>query len=163
MSGPRHVHPDPPDPQRRRVVRLLGKSSVVAAFLTQLGAAARAFYPNVLYEPPRRFKLKRPEEYPPGLTFDAAHRLFVAREKDDFHVISAVCTHLGCTVQMRGEEFDCPCHGSRFTSEGRIIGGPAPRPLQWFNVEVSPDGFLEVDSAVDVKPGFRLAALGGKG
>ena len=161
MSG--HLKPAPPDPQRRRILRLLGKGSVVAAFLTQLGAAARAFYPNVLYEPPTRFKLKRPEEYPPGFTFDPTHRLFVVREKDDFHVISAICTHLGCTVQLSGEEFDCPCHGSRFTAAGQVIGGPAPRPLRWFNVEVSPDGFLEVDSAVDVKPGFRLAALKGKG
>ena len=40
------------DSERRRLLRWLGKGSVVAAFLGQIGAAARAFFPNVLYEPP---------------------------------------------------------------------------------------------------------------
>ncbi len=45
---------------------------------------------------------------------------------------SAVCTHLGCIVQWNGAErsFDCPCHGSRFTSEGQVITGPAIRDLK---------------------------------
>jgi len=144
------------DTERRRLLRLLGKGSVAAAFAAQIGAAARAFFPNVLYEPPTRFKLKRPEEYPPGFTFVPSHRLFVVREDDAFHVISAICTHLGCTVQWRGSEFDCPCHGSRFTPNGIVISGPAPRPLSWFDTRQSPDGFLEVDSAIDVAPGFRF-------
>ena len=144
------------DTGRRRVLRMLGKGSVVAAFAAQIGAAARAFFPNVLYEPPTRFKLKRPDEYPPGFTFDAAHRLFVVNDHDVFHVISAVCPHLGCTVQWRETEFDCPCHGSRFLLNGSVLSGPAPRGLSWFDTGVSPDGSLEIDSAVDVAPGFRF-------
>jgi len=159
VTEPSHLKkPAVADPSRRRVLRLLGKGSVVAAFIAQIGAAGRAFYPNILYEPPTRFKLKRPEEYPPGFTFDPEHRLFVVREAENFHVISAICSHLGCTVQWRGTEFDCPCHGSRFTPEGGVISGPAPRALKWFDTELSPDGFLAVDSAIDVKPGFRFEA-----
>jgi cytochrome b6-f complex iron-sulfur subunit len=149
--------PIPPvDNERRRVLRMLGKGSVVAAFAAQFGAAARAFFPNVLYEPPARFKLKRPDEYPPGFTFDASHRLFVVSEHDAFHVISAVCPHLGCTVQWRETEFDCPCHGSRFRPDGSVLSGPAPRGLSWLDTGISPDGSLEVDSAVDVASGFRF-------
>jgi cytochrome b6-f complex iron-sulfur subunit len=161
VNGP-HKKSEPVDSERRRFLRLLGKGSVAAAFVAQLGAAARAFYPNVLYEPPTRFKLKRPEEYPPGFTFDPQHRLFVVRDKDkeQFHVISAICTHLGCTVQWRGTEFDCPCHGSRFNPDGSVIGGPAPRPLSWFDTALSPDGFLEVDTTVAVAPGFRFVPKG---
>ena len=104
-----------------RFSAFIGKGSVLAAFLAQIGAAGRAFFPNVLYEPPSRFKLKRPDDYPDGYTLDEAHRLYVIRQKDAFHVISAICTHLGCNVQWRDTEFDCPCHGSRFRPDGTVI------------------------------------------
>ncbi|HEY6394436.1 MAG TPA: Rieske 2Fe-2S domain-containing protein [Candidatus Binataceae bacterium] len=144
------------DLERRSFLRLLGKGSVFAAFVAQIAAAGRAFFPNVLYEPPSRFKIKRPVDYPDGYTFDSAHRLFVIRQNAGFHVISAVCTHLGCTVQWKQTEFDCPCHGSRFRSDGTVISGPAPAPLEWFDIALSPDGYLEIDSAREVARGFQF-------
>ncbi|MEO7455776.1 MAG: FAD-dependent oxidoreductase [Gemmatimonadaceae bacterium] len=46
--------------------------------------------------------------------------------------VSAVCTHMGCLVRWNGAErtWDCPCHGSRFTSGGLVTGGPAEAALE---------------------------------
>jgi glycine/D-amino acid oxidase-like deaminating enzyme/nitrite reductase/ring-hydroxylating ferredoxin subunit len=48
------------------------------------------------------------------------------------HTISATCTHLGCIVAWNEAEksWDCPCHGSRFDPDGRVLHGPAVRDLQ---------------------------------
>lgn len=52
--------------------------------------------------------------------------------KGQLHTYSAVCTHLGCTITWNSSEksFDCPCHGSRFSSSGTVINGPANTALE---------------------------------
>lgn len=46
-------------------------------------------------------------------------------------VFSPICTHLGCYYDWdpAGKRFACPCHGSIFAPTGKVLGGPAPRPL----------------------------------
>jgi glycine/D-amino acid oxidase-like deaminating enzyme/nitrite reductase/ring-hydroxylating ferredoxin subunit len=57
--------------------------------------------------------------------------------KGQLHTYSAICTHLGCIVTWNNSEksFDCPCHGSRFSSTGNVINGPANTALG--NTQVS--------------------------
>ena len=53
-------------------------------------------------------------------------------EGGEAHEVSAVCTHLGCTVGFNEAEktWDCPCHGSRFDLDRHVLHGPAVRALE---------------------------------
>ncbi len=52
-------------------------------------------------------------------------------EAGDLHAVSLRCTHLGCLLRFNAAEtsWDCPCHGSRFDVDGRVLEGPAVDPL----------------------------------
>ncbi|QWB22408.1 MULTISPECIES: FAD-dependent oxidoreductase [Streptomyces] len=76
------------------------------------------------------------EALPPGegaVVRADGHRLAVYRDDDgSLHAVSARCTHLGCLVAFNGAEraWECPCHGSRFDTDGKVIQGPATKPLE---------------------------------
>jgi glycine/D-amino acid oxidase-like deaminating enzyme/nitrite reductase/ring-hydroxylating ferredoxin subunit len=62
-----------------------------------------------------------------------ADRLAVYRDDGgELHAVSARCTHLGCLVAFNAAEraWECPCHGSRFDTDGKVVQGPATRPLE---------------------------------
>jgi len=159
---------------RRRFLPKLGIGAVLAAIGAQGYALLRALVPNVLYEEPRRLKVGPPDQFPEGTTFLENQRLFVVRERNTLYAISAVCTHLGCTVKMLSltqpkrvritgqlveerREFHCPCHGSKYYGDGTNYSGPAPKPLACYRLEVSPDdGQLIVDLDQPVNQTFRL-------
>jgi glycine/D-amino acid oxidase-like deaminating enzyme/nitrite reductase/ring-hydroxylating ferredoxin subunit len=56
-------------------------------------------------------------------------------ENGMLHIVSAECTHLKCTIQWNNSEksWDCPCHGSRFTCDGKVVNGPANTNLHYYN------------------------------
>lgn len=66
------------------------------------------------------------------------------RAPGSFAAYSAICTHLGCIIQWLPEkgEFLCPCHAGRFGSDGKVLGGPPPKPLQTIPVALSGDNLL---------------------
>lgn len=52
--------------------------------------------------------------------------------------VNAVCTHLGCVVPWNKSEnkFMCPCHGSQYDANGKVVRGPAPLSLALAHVNV---------------------------
>ncbi len=137
-----------------------GVAALWAAVSVSLGAVVRFLTPSVFYEPPQTFKIGSPADFsfgPP--TFLAEEKIYVFRDRErGFAVASAVCTHLGCTVGyfQTDERFHCPCHGSVFGADGKVLHGPAPRPLEWFEVTLARDGQLRVDKDHPVLASYRL-------
>jgi cytochrome b6-f complex iron-sulfur subunit len=159
---------------RRSFLARLGVSATLLGLAGQAFAFLRSLVPNVLYEQPQRFKVGTPSQFGEGAKFFEEQRVFVFRERDTFFAISAVCTHLGCTVKMerlnkpkrvktQGQDFEeqvefhCPCHGSKYYGNGTNYFGPAPKPLAYYKLEVAPDdGQLIVDMTAKVNQDFRL-------
>lgn len=159
---------------RREFLIKAGVGAGACALVAQTGASLRSLVPNVSYDAPTTVKLGPPNEFPVGMKFLPDQRLFVFREGNTFHAISAVCTHLGCTVRAEAlprpqtmtvegqslratHNFLCPCHGSKYSGDGTNVSGPAPKPLAWFHLSLAPDdGQLVADLALEVERDFRL-------
>ena len=58
---------------------------------------------------------------------------------DALLAVNAFCTHQGCTVAWKGESFDCPCHGSKFSTTGEVLSGPASKALGSFSAMIEED------------------------
>jgi len=114
------------------------------ALLLAGGALLRRYLTPALQ--PRRHILARvPVDEVPvdGALVLSEQRIALMREGEQIHAISLVCTHLGCTVTVSGDGLSCPCHGSRFDRRGRVLKGPADRPLVQLKIE-GRDGMVEV-------------------
>lgn len=79
--------------------------------------------------------------HPAGLE-DAIYVL--ADGSGGFTALSPICTHRGCTVDVRGDRLVCPCHGSTYNRGGQVLRGPAERALARFHVQRDGD-FLVVE------------------
>ena len=134
----------------------IGFTTLAVTNLLWLLGLARFMFPNVLTEPPTRFKVGFPAEYAPGMVeakFKAEFGVWIVRYEYEgepqIYALKSVCTHLGCTpIWLEAEQkFKCPCHGSGFYKDGINFEGPAPRPLERYAISLSDDGQLEVDKS----------------
>ncbi len=143
---------------RRSFFGQIGHLSIGTAMAGSVVITYKYLNPNVLFEPPTKFKIGVVEDFgEDSITFIETKNLFIINREDGFQAISAVCTHLGCTVKIASEnKFHCPCHGSKFDEHGNVIIGPAPRPLPHFELSVSRDGYLVVDMKKEVGADFNL-------
>jgi cytochrome b6-f complex iron-sulfur subunit len=111
---------------------------------------------------------------PVNVLSETAKRVTVVLDDAGIYAVYLVCTHLGCTpnyvtdvttgsgvaastAEARGARaadqrlpngWACPCHGSRYFIDSTNFYGPAPRPMDWVSISVTPDGFFAVDRSV---------------
>lgn len=155
--------PDPLPPQdvtldgvtRRSTIKWMTLAWVGFAAATAAGmtASLRFLFPNVLFEPPTRFKAGDPSTYSPGVDerWKDKYGIWIVRNTDSIFALVARCTHLGCTPNWLAAQnkFKCPCHGSGYYVSGINFEGPTPRPLERAEITVSPeDGQIVVDKAM---------------
>ena len=82
-------------------------------------------------------------ELPPNAAkvfkFGSAPAVLINTAEGTLVALSAICTHLTCTVRYDGETgtLFCPCHNGRFDLNGNVLSGPPPRPLETYAVEIS--------------------------
>lgn len=117
-------------PQSRRTF-----IATIALLLASAGLLRRYLTPRL---PVRRTVLVRvaAADIPAagGLVY-GDQRLALLRDGNGIYALSLVCTHLGCTVSVAGGRLSCPCHGSEFDRQGRVLKGPADRALLRLEVE----------------------------
>ncbi|MFM7845075.1 MAG: Rieske 2Fe-2S domain-containing protein [Planctomycetota bacterium] len=134
----------------------LGFASLAVTHILWVLGLARYLFPNVLTEPPTRFKVGFPDALALGQVderFKAGFGVWIVKGEYEgeaqIFALKSVCTHLGCTPNWLEAEqkFKCPCHGSGFYKDGVNFEGPAPRPLERYAIKVADDGQLEVDKS----------------
>ncbi len=135
----------------RAAVTLVSLAGVAAAF-----SYLRQFFPRLAGEK-KRIVLGDYRKFPVDTyTFLEGHNIFVYRDHEGIKAVSAVCTHLGCILEKSTDGFECPCHGSCFSDVGKVLSGPAPRNLSWYEVYRAADGKIVVNPSRTVGPGEKF-------
>ena len=128
---------------RRRLLQSLLGGGIGASILSFL-------YPILSFVLPPRTQgsgsesqeVGQAEELKPnsGLVFQFGTQpaLLIRTPEGELRAFSAICTHLGCTVRYEpaSRVIWCPCHNGMFDLHGRNIGGPPPRPLPEYRVNL---------------------------
>lgn len=129
----------------------IGMAAMTAAIVGMLLGTIRFLFPNVLSEPPSKFKVGEPSVFEEGKVNERFKEqgTWIVRYQGVIYALSTTCTHLGCTPNwLEGEQkFKCPCHGSGFKITGVNFEGPAPRPLERWAISAGDDGQLVVDKS----------------
>jgi cytochrome b6-f complex iron-sulfur subunit len=166
---PRPPKPEPKpkkgaDEEDRRGFLQIALGSAMATGFTALSVTgglftlglARFLFPNVLAEPPSKFKVGFKDAFPSGKVetkYVPQYGVWVVNGdfngQQQIYALKTVCTHLGCTPSWLEAEqkFKCPCHGSGFYKDGINFEGPAPRPLERYAIRIADDGQLEIDKS----------------
>src|SRR5215469_3007821 len=112
---------------RRDFLTKLGVGSLVVAAAGSGLFGYEYFSPNVLFEASPIVKAGKPDQFAPGtVTLDPQTGIYLVNSAKGFYALGAICTHLGCLTAWKPELnlIACPCHGSRFNTDGVKVAGP---------------------------------------
>ncbi len=128
--------------ERRGLLGLLVGCGIVASLVSIIYPILEFILPPTVAEVDTETVAARLDELVPGsakiFRFGSRPALLIRLADGTYRAMSAVCTHLNCTVQYRPREQDvwCPCHNGVYNTQGGNVSGPPPRPLAQFVVHV---------------------------
>jgi len=142
---------------RRRFLIGLGTAGLLLS-AWEMGRAALRFLTPPLTQPrPDPVAAGSPNEFGLNtLTYIPAARAWLGHDELGYYALSAICPHLGCTIQKVEAAFTCPCHGSQFDRQGNVRHGPATRPMTYLTV-IFNEGTLTIDPNQTVSSETRLS------
>jgi nitrite reductase/ring-hydroxylating ferredoxin subunit len=73
-----------------------------------------------------------------GSIFLDDDNMLIRTSQTQFAAVSLICKHKGCTVELTGNKFVCPCHGSEYDINGKVTEGPAKKNLDTYPVVYDP-------------------------
>jgi len=130
-------------PSRREFLKLATNSLLGLSGMLGLGGLIRFLSYEMDPPPPSEYDLGPAGDYLPGSRTLFAHiPAILICNNNDYLAFSLVCTHLGCTIEQKDNGFECPCHGSKYDSQGGVTQGPSNMPLKKLRVEISEAGNL---------------------
>jgi Rieske Fe-S protein len=133
------------NPSRRDFLKLGTDLLIWLGGLLGLGGLIRFLSYKPDPGPPTEFELGEALQFlPNSRTIRPDIPAVIYYKAGEFSALSLSCTHLGCMVQEDGEDFLCPCHGSRYNRDGLVLHGPARQPLRPLRVEKTDDQMLRL-------------------
>lgn len=153
-TQPQRSRLEPEPMPRRDFLGLAALWSAAASLLFAVAGMLRLPKAAVLPSPSKRFKVTVPESLALNEPFlPHGRNVALIRAEKGLYAVSIVCTHLGCIVKPSVTGFDCPCHGSKFTKDGEVLRGPAPKALPRVGVKHLGGSEYLVDEGNILPPG----------
>jgi cytochrome b6-f complex iron-sulfur subunit len=131
------------------------RRAFLVRWMQWLAAAAAAVFCYPLFRftghriPPKPRLVEVPAPLPLS-GVHTAHDFLLFATPEGVTAVSRICTHLGCRINYQQDKgyIECPCHHSRFTTEGKRIAGPAEKNLPQYEVTLKKDGEGRVSAYV---------------
>jgi cytochrome b6-f complex iron-sulfur subunit len=144
---------------RRSFIKRGASILAVIAGGAAIASLFRQLFPRSIGQK-KRVKVGKTTLFPVDIfTYIEEMKIYIYRDHEGVRAVTAVCTHLGCILEINDEGFNCPCHGSCYNKRGDVLSGPAPTALTWFQVSKAPDGQLIIDMTRKVTPDFKFLTV----